>query len=76
MGLPVLLKFLLDLSCLLVSIHILEVSTLFGDRFAFEVTITIGPILGLEALGAILGVHGVNEPGLLVVAKIRKCSDV
>jgi hypothetical protein len=70
MGLPIVLKFLLDYGLTLVSIHVLEVPALLGDCLALKVTIAVGKVFWFEALGAILGVHGVDESGLFVVAEI------
>lgn len=70
MCLPIVLKFLLNLTCLLISIQVLEILALFGNCFAFKVAITIGKVFWFETLCAIFGIHRVNEGGLFVVAEI------
>lgn len=61
---------MLDFRLTLVSIHVLEVFALLVDRFAFEVAVAVVIVFFLEAFCAILGVHGVDESGLFVVAEI------
>lgn len=76
MRFPVVLKCLLDFGLTLVSVHVLEVFAFLVDCFAFKVAVAVVIIFFLEAFGAVLGIHGIDESGLFVVAEICQCSDV
>lgn len=74
LGLPILDQFLLNLIGLLVRIQILEHSALFLNLAIFEIAIAVCKVFGIEGLCTVFCVHGVDEGGFFVVAKVGEVS--